>query len=83
LRFVHRALAPLRAQAREVGPPSLEDLPLCITDRALARALATAARGMVAEPPVEVGGVLIGSLGWCPKSRECYALEVREPQQTQ
>ena len=88
LAFVRRPLAPLRAQAREVGAPTPQDLPVFFSQSALTRALETAAGGIGADSPVEAGGVLLGSLGWCSEARECFvlvrdALEVQEPEQTQ
>ncbi len=87
LRVVRRPLAPLLARAREAGTPLPEQAPVFVTESALKRAVAAAWHGIDAEPPVEAGGVLIGSLGWCEDAREFYvvvtdALEVREPEQT-
>ena len=58
LEFVRRPLAPLLAEAREAGDPSPDDLPVFVTRSALGCALEAAARGIAAESPVEVGGVL-------------------------
>jgi len=88
LTYVRRPLAPLQARAREVGASSPEELPVFFARSALERALETAAGGIGAASPVEAGGVLLGSLGWCEDAREFFALvtdaiEVQEPEQTQ
>lgn len=88
LAFVRRPLAPLRAIAREVGVGTPNDLPVFMTELALRRATEVAVHGIQADPPLEAGGVLLGSLGWCDASREFFALivdalELQEAEQTQ
>jgi hypothetical protein len=81
---------PLRALLKRAMPVAIlddEDFPVFYTPEALARAERCARRGGEGDPPVETGGVLLGSLAACPDSGELAALiadviEVQEAEQT-
>jgi hypothetical protein len=81
-------LLPLLEQARPVGAPDGEAFHVFITAEALARAEACSRRGAKSAPPVESGGVLVGSPAYCERTREFFAiisdvLEVSDAEQTQ
>jgi len=79
-------LRELLAQASAVDMLEEEVFPVFYTTNALALAERFARKGADAVPPVETGGVLIGSLCSCPQSGEFFAvvtdvLEVQDAEQ--
>lgn len=67
-------LAPLVERSRSVGSHDADTFTVFYAEDALERAEALSRRGAEADPPVETGGVLIGSLARCPASGEFFAL---------
>jgi hypothetical protein len=81
-------LAPLLERARPVEQPARADFPVFFTAEALRRAEQCSRAGASAVPPVESGGVLVGSLACCDVEQEWFVivtdvLEVHEPEQTE
>ncbi len=81
---------PIRTLLERATPVAIlddEEFPVFYTPEALAKAEVRARRGREVDPPVETGGVLLGSLAACPDSGELAAIiadviEVQEADQT-
>ena len=81
---------PLRSllqAAKAVGMLDEEAFPVFFTATALAKAEAFSRQGARSVPPLESGGVLVGSLGFCEVTKEFFAivtdvLEANEAEQT-
>ena len=67
-------LAPLLRTGRIVGPPPLGVFKVLYTESALTRAETLARKGADSDPPVETGGVLIGSLARCSETGDLFVL---------
>ncbi len=72
--FLRTPLRPLLRAAKVVGTLDDEDFPVFFTATALAKAESCSRQGALAVPPVESGGVLVGSLASCEITREFFAL---------
>ena len=88
LTYLEVPLRPLLEQARAVDLIDDEVSPVFYTEDAFARAERCSRRGASANPPVETGGVLVGSLASCPASGEFFVvvtdvLEVQEADEQQ
>jgi hypothetical protein len=84
--FLTVPLNAVRGGARLVRSGSPDDHPVFYTTAALAKAEAFARAGARAQPPVETGCVLCGSLCACPETREMFcvvydALEIADAEQ--
>jgi hypothetical protein len=81
---------PFRPLVHQATAVDLDDdgvFPVFFTRKALAKAEACSRAGTKSVPPVESGGVLIGSLAFCDSTREFFviitdALEVNDAEQT-
>jgi hypothetical protein len=82
LAYLRVSLRSLLGRATPVALAGADDYPVFFTAAAFARAAACARRGAQADPPVETGGALFGSLGACPDTGELCAIvtDVREVQ---
>lgn len=69
-------LASLLERARTVGPQDADAFRVLYTEHALARAETLARKGGDSEPPVETGGVLIGTLARCPETHDLFVVVV-------
>lgn len=67
-------LGPLLDRARTIGPQDASTFPVLYTEDVLSRAESLCRRGAEARPPVETGGVLVGSLARCPDTGEAFLL---------
>ena len=67
-------LRPLLEQSTAVDLTDDEVFPVFFTAEAFAKAEACSRRGAAAVPPVESGGMLIGSLACCDEAREFYVI---------
>ena len=81
------ALRPFLAASKAVDMVDDADFPVFIAAAALAKADACSRQGARLAPPVESGGVLLGSLAYCETSNEFFeivsdVLEVNEAEQT-
>ncbi len=80
-------LRPLLEASTAVDIRDDADFPVFIEATALAKAEFCSRQGAQSSPPLESGGVLVGSLAFCESSREFFAvvtdvLEVNEAEQT-
>jgi hypothetical protein len=74
IRTLDVPLDSLLDESRTVGPPTANAFKVLYTEAALARAESLARKGADSDPPVETGGVLIGSLARCPDSGDLFVL---------
>lgn len=87
LTFLEVPIKSLLDRATPVGQVDANVLPVFYTKSAYRQAEECSREGAKAHPPVETGGVLVGSLATCPESGEFYvivtqALEVQHAEQT-
>jgi len=87
LRWLDIPFKALREGAEPVSAVDGGEFPVFMTAEALERAEECSRRGGEAQPPVETGGVLVGSLAACPATGEFYCvvtdvLEVEEAEQS-
>jgi hypothetical protein len=87
LTYLRVPLRPLLRAAKAVGMLEEEAFPVFFTAAALAKAEACSRQGGLAVPPVESGGMLVGSLAFCEVTKEFFTivadvLEVIEAEQS-